>query len=87
MNYDELYRSIRDIAELYNCDSSLDGIERQRKSNGLHSIAFKCFEAGRLSTILFYNGIVFDKMHDLEWHKFMVPIAGKWLWIAPLSWT
>lgn len=78
-------RSIRDIAELYKCDASLDGIERHRKSNGLHSTGLKCFKAANLSAILVDDGIIFDKMHDLEWHKCMVPIVGRILRIERLA--
>ncbi|KAF3793448.1 fluG protein [Nymphaea thermarum] len=67
-------RSIKDIAGLYGCEASLDGIQQHRKSSGLQRICSKSFEAAKISAVFIDDGITFDKMHDIEWHK----RATKW---------
>ncbi|KAK3153845.1 hypothetical protein QOZ80_2BG0182250 [Eleusine coracana subsp. coracana] len=78
-------RSLRDIAALYNCEASLEKVEEFRRADGFKSISSKCFQAANLSVILIDDGIVFDKMLDLESHKELAPIVGKVLrieWLA-----
>ncbi|XP_065020492.1 protein fluG [Musa acuminata AAA Group] len=80
-------RSLRDIAALYNCRASLDELESHRKSSGLLSITAKCFEAANVSAVLIDDGILFDKMCDLEWHKSFAPAVGRILRIEHLAET
>ncbi|KAL6641020.1 hypothetical protein ACP70R_019201 [Stipagrostis hirtigluma subsp. patula] len=78
-------RSLRDIAELYNCEASLEKVEEFRRVQGLNSISSKCFQAANISVILIDDGIAFDKMLDLESHKAFAPIIGRVLrieWLA-----
>lgn len=82
-----LQRSLRDIAALYNCRASLDELESHRKSSGLLSITAKCFEAANVSAVLIDDGILFDKMCDLEWHKSFAPAVGRILRIEHLAET
>ncbi|KAI3974805.1 hypothetical protein MKX01_028065 [Papaver californicum] len=70
-------RSIRDIAELYGCEKSLNGIEEYRKSTGLESISSECFKAAKIYVLLIDDGLEFDKMHDLEWHKSFAPVVAR----------
>lgn len=78
-------RSIRDIAKLYNCDSTLEGIEVCRNSLGLESICLKCFSAANISTVLIDDGVHFDKMYPVVWHKKYVPAVGRILRIETVA--
>ncbi|KAM0896245.1 hypothetical protein ACQ4PT_023321 [Festuca glaucescens] len=78
-------RSLKDIAELYNCEASLDKVEEFRKAQGLPYISSKCFQAANISAILMDDGIEFDRMLELESHKDFVPTVGRVLrieWLA-----
>ncbi|KAM0854833.1 hypothetical protein ACQ4PT_050204 [Festuca glaucescens] len=78
-------RSLKDIAELYNCEASLEKVEEFRKAQGLPSISSKCFQAANISAILMDDGIEFDRMLKLESHKDFVPTVGRVLrieWLA-----
>ncbi|GFS45808.1 nodulin/glutamine synthase-like protein [Actinidia rufa] len=70
-------RSLRDIAELYGCESSLCGIEEYRRCSGLQSISSICFKASRFVAILIDDGIEFDKKHEIEWHRNFAPVVDK----------
>jgi len=82
-----LQRSLRDIAELYGCEGSLNGVETHRKASGLESIASKCFEAANLSAVFIDDGIVFDKMREWDWHTRLAPAVGRVLRIEHLAET
>jgi hypothetical protein len=78
-------RSLKDIAELYKCEASLEKVEEFRKAKGLSSISSKCFQAANISSILMDDGIQFDRMLELESHKDFVPTVGRVLrieWVA-----
>ncbi|KAK6943902.1 Glutamine synthetase, catalytic domain [Dillenia turbinata] len=78
-------RSLRDIAELYGVELSLDRVEEYRRSTGLQSISSKCFQSARISALLLDDGIVFDKNHDIEWHRSFLPTVGRILRIERLA--
>ncbi len=78
-------RNLRHIAELYGSELSLHGVEEYRKLSGLQSISSTCFEAARISAILIDDGIEFDRMHDIEWHKSVAPVVGRILRIERLA--
>ncbi|XP_010267282.1 PREDICTED: protein fluG isoform X3 [Nelumbo nucifera] len=78
-------RSLRDIAKLYGCETSLHAIETHRRSSGLQSISIKCFEAAKIGAILIDDGIEFDKMHDVEWHRNYSPVVCRVLRIEHLA--
>lgn len=82
-----MQRSLRDIAALYNCEASLEKVEAFRSAEGLKSICSKCFQAANISVILIDDGIVFDKMLDLESHKAFAPVVGRVLRIERLAET
>jgi hypothetical protein len=70
---------------LYNCEASLEKVEEFRRAQGLKSISSKCFQAANMSAILIDDGIVFDKMLDIESHKEFAPTVGRVLrieWLA-----
>ncbi|KAF6167712.1 hypothetical protein GIB67_017207 [Kingdonia uniflora] len=78
-------RSLRDLADLYECDKSLDGVETCRQGLGLSLISDKCFEAAKIYALLIDDGIEFDQMHDLEWHRNFVPFVGRIVRIETLA--
>ncbi|GAB4847980.1 hypothetical protein Ancab_039400 [Ancistrocladus abbreviatus] len=78
-------RELREIARLYGCESSLHGIEDNRKSSGLESICSTCFKAAKISALLIDDGIEFDKKHEIEWHKSYAPFVGRILRIERLA--
>nr|KJB15107.1 hypothetical protein B456_002G160800 [Gossypium raimondii] len=78
-------RSLRDIAELYGTESSLDAVEQYRRSSGLQAISSKCFKAAGISAILIDDGLKLDKKHDIRWHKNFVPFVGRILRIELLA--
>lgn len=80
-------RSVRDLAELYNCEATFDGVEAYRKSCGLTVVGTKCFEAANVSVVFIDDGITFDKMHDWEWHGCFGPAVGRVLRIEHLAET
>ncbi|KAK1289968.1 hypothetical protein QJS10_CPB18g01692 [Acorus calamus] len=78
-------RNLRDIAKLYGCEASLEGVEAYRRSAGLQKISSKCFGGARISAVLIDDGIEFDKMHNLEWHGRVAPYVGRILRIERLA--
>ncbi|KAK6244644.1 hypothetical protein QUC31_011053 [Theobroma cacao] len=68
-------RNLREIAELYGTESSLDAVEQYRRSSGLQAISSKCFKAAGISAILVDDGLKLDKKHDIQWHKNFVPFV------------
>ncbi|KAF2289848.1 hypothetical protein GH714_038901 [Hevea brasiliensis] len=78
-------RNLREVAELYGCENSLQVVEEHRRSSGLGSIMVKCFKAARISAILIDDGLKLDKMHDIEWHKNFTPFVGRILRIERLA--
>ena len=76
---------MRDIAELYDCQPTLHGVEDYRKSSGLDSICSTCFNAARISAVLIDDGLVLDKKHNIDWHKKFVPFVGRILRIERLA--
>ncbi|KAL5740889.1 hypothetical protein ACOSP7_029768 [Xanthoceras sorbifolium] len=78
-------RNLRNIAELYGCESSLQAVEEHRRSSGLHSISSVCFEAANISAVLIDDGLKLDKKQDIEWHKSFVPFVGRILRIETLA--
>ncbi|XP_020205025.1 protein fluG [Cajanus cajan] len=78
-------RNLRDIAELYGIELSLQGVEEYRRVSGIQSICSTCFKAARINAILIDNGLKLDKKHDIEWHKSFAPIVGRILRIQRLA--
>lgn len=78
-------RGVKDIAELYGCEASLQGIEEYRNELGLEGVVAKCFEAANISAVLIDDGLTMDKMFDVEWHRRIVPTVGRVLRIEYLA--
>ncbi|MBA0746913.1 hypothetical protein Gogos_009386, partial [Gossypium gossypioides] len=78
-------RNLREIAEFYGTESSLDAVEQYRRLSGLQAISSKCFKAAGISTILIDDGLKLDKKHDIQWHKNFVPFVGRILRIESLA--
>ncbi|KAK6126238.1 hypothetical protein DH2020_040010 [Rehmannia glutinosa] len=54
-------RSLREIAELYGSDLSMDAVQEYRSSSGVDSITNKCLKAARISAIFIDDGLELDK--------------------------
>ena len=80
-----MQRSLREVAELYGCEKSLESVEEHRRVAGLEAISSRCFEAARISAVLIDDGLNLDKMHGIDWHKSFVPTVGRILRIESLA--
>ncbi|XP_059063957.1 protein fluG-like isoform X1 [Cryptomeria japonica] len=78
-------RSIREIAKLYNCATTLEAVEKCRSFLGLETMCSKCFSAANISAVLMDDGICIDKMYNIHWHKNHVPIVGRILRIEAVA--
>ncbi|CAJ1968861.1 unnamed protein product [Sphenostylis stenocarpa] len=70
-------RGLRDVAELYGTEVSLEGVEEYRRVSGLEAITSTCFKAAKVSAILIDDGIEMDKKNEIEWHKTFAPFVGR----------
>lgn len=80
-----LQRSLRDIAELYGSESSLQGVQEYRSSSGIETVSKMCFKAAGISTVLIDDGLMLDKILDIEKHRDFVPFVGRILRIERLA--
>ncbi|KAF8079457.1 hypothetical protein N665_1026s0014 [Sinapis alba] len=78
-------RNLREVAQLYGTEVSLEAIEKHRQTLGLHSLTTKCFNEARISALLVDDGLKLDKKHDIEWHRSFVPYVGRVLRIETLA--
>ncbi|KAK6126256.1 hypothetical protein DH2020_040001 [Rehmannia glutinosa] len=78
-------RSLREIAELYGSDLSLDAVQEYRSSSGVDSITKKCLKAARITAIFIDDGRELDKKYEIEWHKGFVPFVGRILRIERVA--
>ncbi|XP_024990588.1 protein fluG isoform X1 [Cynara cardunculus var. scolymus] len=78
-------RSLRDIAELYGSESSLQGVQEYRSSSGIEKISNMCFKAAGISTLLIDDGFMLEKMLSIEQHSDIVPFVGRILRIEHLA--
>jgi len=78
-------RSLRDIAELYGSESSLQGVQEYRSSSGIEKISNMCFKAAGISTLLIDDGFVLEKMLSIEQYRDIVPSVGRILRIEHLA--
>ncbi|XP_068647399.1 protein fluG [Aristolochia californica] len=70
-------RSLRDIATLYGCEATYQGVQTYRRASGLQSISSKCFGAAKISVLLIDDGISFEKMHEVDWHRGFATTVGR----------
>ncbi|GER36840.1 glutamine synthetase [Striga asiatica] len=78
-------RSLREIAELYGSDLSLDAVQEYRSRSGVESVTERCLKAARISAIFIDDGLELDKKLELEWHKKFVPFVGRILRIERVA--
>ncbi|XP_013605508.1 PREDICTED: protein fluG-like [Brassica oleracea var. oleracea] len=78
-------RNLKEIAQLYGTEVSLEAIEKHRQASGLHSFTSKCFKEAGISALLIDDGLKLDKKHDIEWHRDFVPFVGRVLRVETLA--
>ncbi|KAL4573425.1 hypothetical protein LXL04_020230 [Taraxacum kok-saghyz] len=78
-------RSLRDIAELYGSELSIEGIQEYRNSNGIETISKTCFTAAGISSVLIDDGFELENMLHIEHHTNFVPFVGRILRIEHLA--
>ncbi|CAA7019124.1 unnamed protein product [Microthlaspi erraticum] len=78
-------RNLREVAQLYGTEVTLEAIEEHRKTSGLDYFTSKCFKEARISALLIDDGLKLDKKHDIEWHKSFVPFVDRVLRIETLA--
>ncbi|EPS69513.1 hypothetical protein M569_05255 [Genlisea aurea] len=78
-------RSLREIAELYGTECSLDAVEKYRREKGVEWVSSKCLRAGGICGVLIDDGYDMDKSHGLEWHRKFVPFVGRVLRVEILA--
>lgn len=76
---------MREIAELYGVQYSLQSVQEYRRVSGLQSICSTCFKAAKISIILIDDGFEVDKMLDLRWHESLTPLVGRILRVERLA--
>ncbi|KEH42148.1 protein fluG [Medicago truncatula] len=78
-------RNLRDVAELYGCEPTLEAVEEYRRISGLESVSSTCFKAARISTVIFDDGIHLDKILDTEWHRSFTPHVARLVRVERLA--
>lgn len=78
-------RSLRDIAELYGSELSVEGIQEFRSKYGIETISKMCFRSAGISSVLIDDGFELQKMLNIEQHKNIVPFVGRILRIERLA--
>lgn len=76
---------MKEVAELYGCEKSLEAVEEHRRVAGVEAISSRCFEAARISALLIDDGLKLDKMYGIDWHKSAAPVVGRILRIESLA--
>lgn len=67
-------RSLRDIAQLLNCEPLEETILKSRSDLGLESLTNRCFQAANLEKILLDDGLMPHEVFPLEWHRQFCPV-------------
>jgi len=67
-------RSLRDIAQLLDCEPTEAIILEHRRQLGLEKLAQKCFQASKLESVFLDDGFLPDDILPLEWHQQFVPV-------------
>ena len=68
------HRSLRDLAELLNCEPREEIIRERRTALGLDGLARICFSAAKLDGLLLDDGFLPDDLLPLDWHEQFVPV-------------
>ena len=67
-------RSLREIAQLLECEPEEEAIIERRTQLGLEKLTQRCFEASKLKAIFLDDGFLADEILPLEWHQQFVPV-------------
>lgn len=67
-------RSMREIAELLNCEPSEESVLSRREELGLKQLTSRCFGAANLEGVLIDDGLTPDDILPLGWHRSFVPV-------------
>jgi predicted TIM-barrel fold metal-dependent hydrolase len=62
-------RSLRDLAELLDCEAAEDAIVARRNELGLEALTARCLQSARLAAVLLDDGFLPDKIQPVEWHN------------------
>ncbi|MDJ0511486.1 MAG: amidohydrolase family protein [Crocosphaera sp.] len=62
-------RSVRDIANLLNCDATEESILETRQGLGIEKLTQKCFEQANLESIFLDDGFLPDYIFPWQWHQ------------------
>ena len=67
-------RSLREIAQLLECDPTEDAIVARRQELGAEDLAARCFDAAHLGAVFLDDGFTPEKILPWEWHCRFVPV-------------
>lgn len=68
------HRSLRDIADLLECEATEQAILARREQLGLVELTRRCFRAARLEAVLLDDGFLPEQILPLDWHAQFVPV-------------
>jgi uncharacterized protein len=67
-------RSLRDIAQLLECEPEEEAIVKRRRQLGLEKLTQRCFEASKLKAVFLDDGFLPNEILPVEWHEQFVPV-------------
>jgi predicted TIM-barrel fold metal-dependent hydrolase len=67
-------RSLREIAQLLECEPQEEAILERRTQLGLENLTRRCLEASKLEAIFLDDGFLSDEILPVEWHEQFVPV-------------
>lgn len=67
-------RSLREIAQLLECEPEEKAILERRQQLGLENLTRRCFQASNLEAIFLDDGFLAGEILPLEWHKQFVSV-------------
>ncbi|MGK7941653.1 MAG: amidohydrolase family protein [Crocosphaera sp.] len=62
-------RSLRDISNLLNCDTTEESIIKKRQDLGIEALTKKCFKQANLESIFLDDGFLPDYIFPWQWHQ------------------
>lgn len=67
-------RSLRDIAELLECEPTETAIFEHRQQLGFKQLTHQCFQSSNLESIFLDDGFLSDDILPIKWHEQFVPV-------------
>jgi predicted TIM-barrel fold metal-dependent hydrolase len=67
-------RSVREIAQLLECEPEEEAIVERRRELGLEKLTQRCFSASKLEAVFLDDGFLPDEILPVEWHQQFVPV-------------